>query len=47
VNLIQGEPDPSLFQPPADFKIVREKEPETICPSAQNMEPKPDSPSAQ
>lgn len=47
VNLIQGEPDPSLFQPPADFKIVRVKEPDPVCPTTQKVELKPDSPPVQ
>jgi hypothetical protein len=34
VNLIQGEPDPTLFQPPADYLVVNKRLPSSPCPTA-------------
>jgi hypothetical protein len=34
-NFVQGDPDPSLFEPPPGYEIVKEGPPEVICSSEQ------------
>jgi hypothetical protein len=34
-NFVQGDPDPSLFEPPADYEIVKEGQPQITCSPEQ------------
>jgi hypothetical protein len=42
-NFTQGEPDASVFQPPADYEIVNKEAPTSVCLGAAASSPSTES----